>query len=86
MTEERLILDQQLSHFEAEKRSVGDRIQEVNRRLAVLDEVDGWKLKTPEQEDSAEYPATDQMENDAEEEIEWASEPVIRYSRKDGGP
>ncbi len=80
MTEERLILDQQLSHFEAGKRSIGDRIQEVNRRLAVLDEVDGWKLRTPKQEDFAENPATDQLENYAEEEIEWR-EPVIRYSR-----
>jgi len=80
MTEERLILDQQLSHFEAEKRSIGDRIQEINRRLAVLDEVDGWNL-TPEQEETAENPAPDQLENDANLEIEGDWEPVIRYSR-----
>ncbi len=81
MTEERLILDQQLRQFEAEKRSIGDRIQEVNRRLALLDEVDGWKLKKPKQEDSAEYPAIDQMETDADLENEWVREPVISYSR-----
>jgi len=80
MTEERLILDQQLSHFEAEKGSIAEAILEINRRLAVLDEIQSWNL-SPEQEDTAENPATDQLENDAEEEIEWAREPVIRYSR-----
>ncbi len=46
----------------------------------MLDEVDAWNL-LPEQEDTAGYPATDQLENDAELENEWVREPVIRYSR-----
>ncbi len=79
MTEERLILDQQLSQFEVEKESIAEAILEIYRRLAMLDEIQSWKL-LPEHEDTAENPATDQLENDAEEEIEWR-EPVIRYSR-----
>ena len=80
MKERRLILDQQLRQFEAEKASIAEAILEINRRLAVLDEVDAWNL-LPEQEDTAGYPATDQLENDAELENEWVREPVIRYSR-----
>ena len=72
MREERLILDQQLSHLEAEKGLINAAIQEVCRRLEVLDEVQSWNL-SPEQEDIIESPATDQLENDAELEIEWAS-------------
>ncbi len=79
MREKRLILDQQLSQLEADKESIAEAIIEINRRLAMLDEIQSWKL-LPEQEDTAENPATDQLENDAEEEIEWR-EPVIRYSR-----
>ncbi len=79
MKERRLILGQQLSQFEAEKGSIAEAILEINRRLAVLDEIQSWNL-SPEQEETAENPATDQLENDAEEEIEWR-EPVIRYSR-----
>ncbi len=37
----------------------------------MLAEVEEWNLLT-EQESTAEYPATNQKENDAEEEIEWA--------------
>ena len=70
MKEVRLILDQQLSQFEADKESIAEAIIEINRRLAMLDEIQSWKL-LPEQEDTAENPATDQLENDAEEEIEW---------------
>ncbi len=79
MRERRLILDQQLSQLEADKESIAEAILEINRRLAMLDEIQSWNL-SPEQEDTAENPATDQLENDAEEEIEWR-EPVIRYSR-----
>ncbi len=79
MRERRLILDQQLSQLEADKESIAEAILEINRRLAMLDEIQSWKL-LPEQEGTAENPATNQMENDAEEEIEWR-EPVIRYSR-----
>ncbi len=68
MRERRLILDQHLSQLESEKGSIAEAILEINRRLAMLDEIQSWKL-LPEQEDTA-----------AEEEIEWR-EPVIRYSR-----
>jgi len=40
MKERRLILDQQLRQFEAEKASIAEAILEINRRLAVLDEVE----------------------------------------------
>ena len=49
---ERAILDQQLSQLEAEKGSIEDGIKEINRRLAVLEEVEGWNLST-EPEDAA---------------------------------
>ena len=80
MKERRLILDQQLSQFEAEKGSIAEAILEINRRLAMLDEIQSWKL-LPEQEETAENPATDQLENDAELENEWVREPVVSYSR-----
>ncbi len=79
MRERRLILDQQLSQLEADKESIAEAILEINRRLAMLDEIQSWKL-LPDQEETAENPTADQLENDAEEEIEWR-EPVIRYSR-----
>ena len=53
MKERRLILDQQLSHFEAEKGSIAEAILEINRRLAMLDEIKSWNL-SPEQGDTAE--------------------------------
>ena len=68
---ERMAIDQLMSQLEAEKGFIEDGFKVINRRLAVLDEVEGWKLKTPDQEETAENPATDQLENDAEEEIEW---------------
>ncbi len=80
MRERRLILDQQLSQFEAEKESIAEAILEINRRLAMLDEIQSWNL-SPEQEETVENPATDQLENDAEFENEWVREPVIRYSK-----
>jgi len=67
---ERAILDQQLSQLESEKESIEDGIQEIKRRLAVLDEVEGWNLLT-EPDDAADYNVTDQMEFDSEESIEW---------------
>ena len=70
MTEERLILDQQLSHFEEKKELTDGLILEIYRRLEILDEVESWNLLT-EQETTDESPATDQLENDAELEIEW---------------
>ncbi len=70
MREERLILDQQLSHFEEKKELTDGLILEIYRRLEILDEVESWNLLT-EQETTDESPATDQFENDAELEIEW---------------
>ena len=71
MRKERLILDQQLSHLEAEKELMDAAILEVYRRLEVLDEIQSWNL-LPEHEDTVEPPATDQLEDDSELEIEWA--------------
>ncbi len=75
---ERAILDQQLSQLESEKESIEDGIKEINRRLAVLDEVEGWNT---ELDDAAEFTATDQMEFDSEESMNGSS-PLIRYSRE----
>ncbi len=76
---ERAILDQQLSQLEAEKRFIEDGFKEINRRLAVLDEVEGWNLLT-EPADAAEFTETNQMEFDSEESMNGSS-PLIRYSR-----
>ncbi len=76
---ERAILVQQLSQLEAEKRFIEDGIQEINRQLAVVDEVEGWNLST-EPADAAEFTATDQMEFDSEESTNGSS-PLISYSR-----
>ncbi len=70
MRERRLILDEQLSHFEEKKELTDGLILEIYRRLEILDEVESWNLLT-EQETTDESPATDQFENDAELEIEW---------------
>ncbi len=77
---ERAILGQQLSQLEAEKRFIEDGIQEIKRRLVVLDEVEGWNLIT-EPAPAAEFTATDQMEFDSEESTNGSS-PLIRYSRE----
>ncbi len=76
---ERAILGQQLSQLEAEKRFIEDGIQEIKRRLTVLDEIEGWNLIT-EPDDAAEFTATDQMEFDSEESMNGSS-PPISYSR-----
>ena len=74
MREVMAILDQQLSQLEAEKGFIEDGFKEINRRLAVLDEVEGWNLST-EPDDAA---VTDQMEFDSEGSIEWVrAEPAI---------
>ena len=70
MRERRLILDEQLSRLEAEKGLIDGSILEIYRRLEILDEVQSWHLLTV-QESTADSPATNQMENDAEEDIEW---------------
>ena len=75
MRELMAILDRQLSQLEAQKASIEDGIQEINRRLAVLDEVEGWNLLT-EPDDAADYTVTDQMEFNSEECIEWVREPT----------
>ncbi len=75
MRERRQILDQQLSQLEAEKGSIEDGVQEIHRRLALLDEVEGWNLST-EPDDAADYTLPDQMEFDSEESIEWVREPA----------
>ncbi len=80
MRERRLILEQQLSQLEAERESIGEAILEINRRLAVLGEVEGWNLLT-EPNDAAEFTATDQMEFDSEESMNGSGSPSIRYSR-----
>ena len=77
---ERTILGQQLSQLEAEKGSIENGIQELNRRLAVLDEVEGWNLLT-EPADAAKPTATDQMGYDSEESVNGSS-PLISYSRE----
>ncbi len=79
MRERRLILEQQLSQLGAERDSIGEAILEINRRLAVVDEVEGWNLLT-EPDDAAEFTATDQMEFDSEESMNGSS-PLISYSR-----
>ena len=79
MSERRLSLDQQLSQLEAERESIGEAILEINRRLALVDEVEGWNLVT-EPDDAAEFTATDQMEFDSEESMNGSS-PPISYSR-----
>ncbi len=74
MRERMAILDWQQRQLEAERRSVVSGIQEINRRLAVVDEVEEWNLLT-EPDDAA---VTDQMEFDSEESIEWVrAEPAI---------
>ena len=73
MRERMAILVQQLSQLEAEKASIEDGIQEINRRLAVLDEVEGWNLSA-EPDDA--FTVTDQMKFDSEESIEWVREPA----------
>ena len=78
---ERGILGQQLSQLEAEKRFIEDGFKEINRRLAVLDEVEGWNMST-EPGDAADYTATDQMEVDSEESMNGSGSPPIRYSRE----
>jgi len=76
----RLILEQQLSQLEAEKESIGEAILEISRRLAVLDEVEGWNLST-EPDDAAEFTETNQMEFDSEESMNGSGSPPINYSR-----
>ena len=68
MRERKRILDQWLSRLEAEKGLIEDAILEINRRLAVPGEVEGWT--------AADYTATHQMEFDPKESIEWVREPV----------
>ena len=75
MRERMAILDQQLSQLEAEMGLIEGAILEINRRLEVLDEVEGWNLLT-EPDDAADYTVTDQMEFDSEESIEWVREPA----------
>ena len=75
MRELMAILDQQLSQLEAVKRSIEADIKDINRRLAVLNEIEEWNLLT-EPDDAADYTPTDQMEFDSQESIEWAREPA----------
>ncbi len=79
MRERKAILDQQLSQLEAEKGFIEDGFKEINRRHAVLDEVEGWNLLT-EPADAAEFNETNQMEFDSEESMNGSS-PLISYSR-----
>jgi len=70
MKERMAILAQELSQLEAEKASIEDGNQEINRRLALLDEVEGWNLLT-DPDDAADDAVTNQMEFASEESIEW---------------
>ncbi len=63
MRERKRILDQWLSRLEAEKGLIEGAILEINRRLAAPGGVEEWN--------AADYTATDQMEFDSEESIEW---------------
>ena len=79
MRERMAILDWQQRQLETERRFVVSGIQEINRRLAVVDEVEEWNLLT-EPDDAANYAVTDQMEFGSEESIEWVrvrAEPAI---------
>ena len=78
MRELMAILDQQLSQLEAEKGFIEDGFKEINRRLAMLDEVEGWNVST---EPNDAFTATDQMEFDSEENMN-GSGPLISYSRE----
>ena len=74
MRERMAILDWQQRQLEVERRSVVSGIQEINRRLAVVDEVEEWNLLTRPDDPAV----TDQMEFDSEESIEWVrAEPAI---------
>jgi len=57
MRERKRILDQWLRRLEAEKGLIEGAILEINRRLAVPGEVEGWN--------PADYTSTDQMEFDS---------------------
>ena len=57
-----------MNQLEAERESIGEAILEINRRLAVLDEVEGWNLIS-EPDDAAEFNETNQMEFDSEESM-----------------
>ncbi len=76
MRERMAILDQLMSQLEAEKGFIEDGFK-VNRRLAVLDEVEGWNVST---EPNDAFTATDQMAFDSEEGMN-GSGPLISYSR-----
>ena len=77
MRERRLILERQLSRLESEKGLIEGAIQEINRRFAVLAEVEEWNLLT-EPEDGADYPETAQLESDGEEDVEGVrADPVV---------
>jgi len=70
------ILERQLSPLESEKGLIEGAILEINRRLAVLDEVEGWNMLT--EPDGAANPEADSMEFDSEEGIEWVrADPAI---------
>ena len=69
------ILDQQLSQLESERGSIEDGIQEINRRITVLNEVEGWELLA-EPDDAVDYTATDRVEIDSKKSIEGVKEPA----------
>ncbi len=78
MRERRLILEQQLSQLEAERESIGEAILEINRRLAVVDEVEGWNLLT-ELDDA--FTITDRWSMTPKKVLNGLGSPLIRYSR-----
>ena len=65
-----LVLERQLSQLEFDKSSLEEAILEIYRRMEVLNKVDSWN-PVNEQDTTAEYTATDQIEYDPEEDIEW---------------
>jgi len=80
MREQRLILNRQLSQLEAEKGSIEDGIREINRRLAVVDEVEAWNLFI-EPDDATEITETNQMDFDSEESLNGSGSQPICYGR-----
>ena len=66
MKERMAILDWQQRQLETERRSVVSGIQEINRRLAVVDEVEEWNLLT-DPTVAADDTVTERMEFDSEE-------------------
>ncbi len=58
MKEQRLLLDRHLNQLEVDKAGIDHAIDEMQRRFALLDEVESWGLLVPE-EASPDYDLSD---------------------------